>query len=74
MEHWEASVEFPSPDRSWISDVYAIHQGRKVVFEIQISAISLEELEERARKYRAEGIESYWLLDHFLERTKDFAS
>ena len=26
------------------------------------------------RKYRNEGIESYWLLDNFLERTKVFAS
>jgi competence CoiA-like predicted nuclease len=73
-ENWEASVEYPSPDRSWISDVYATRDGRKVVFEIQISTISLEELEERDRKYRAGGIESYWLLENLLERSKVFAS
>jgi hypothetical protein len=67
-------VEFPAPDRTWISDVYATRDDRKIVFEIQISTISPNDLEERDRKYRNEGIESYWLLDNFLERSKDFAS
>jgi len=73
-EQWETYVEFPAPDRTWISDVYAIKDGRKIVFEIQISTISPDELEERDKKYRNEGIESYWLLDNFLERSRDFAS
>jgi len=68
-EHWDTSVEFPAPDRSWISDVYAIRDDRKVVFEIQVSAISLAELEERETKYLAGGIESYWLLDTFPGRS-----
>lgn len=73
-EQWETHVEFPAPDRTWISDVCAIRDGRKVVFEVQISAISPDDLEERDRKYRNEGIESYWLLDEFLERSKVFES
>ena len=73
-ENWETSVEFPSPDRTFISDVYAARDGRRVVFEVQISTLSPDELEERDRNYRAAGIESYWLLDHFLERSRDFAS
>lgn len=73
-ENWETYVEFPAPDRTWISDVYAIKDGRKIVFEIQISTISPDELEERDKKYRNEGIESYWILDNFLERSRDFAS
>ena len=73
-EGWETSVEFPAPDRTWISDVYATRDGRKIVFEIQISTISPCELEDRDKKYRNEGIESYWLLDNFLERSKDFTS
>jgi competence protein CoiA len=73
-ENWETHVEFPAPDRTWISDVYATRDGRKIVFEIQISTISPGVLEDRDRKYQAEGIESYWLLDNFLERSKDFAS
>ena len=73
-ENWETFVEFPAQDRTWISDVYAIRDGRKIVFEIQISTISPNVLEERDRKYRNEGIESYWLLDNFLERSRDFES
>lgn len=73
-EQWETTVEFPAPDRAWISDVYATRGGRKIVFEIQISTLSPNELEDRDRKYQDEGIESYWLLDNFLERTRDFAS
>ena len=73
-EKWETYVEFPASDRTWISDVYAIKDGRKIVFEIQISTISPNDLEERDKKYRNEGIESYWLLDNFLERSKDFES
>jgi competence protein CoiA len=73
-ENWETYVEFPAPDRTWISDVFAIKDGRKIVFEIQISTISPDVLEERDRKYSNEGIESYWLLDNFLERSKDFKS
>ena len=73
-EQWETYVEFPASDRTWISDVYAIKDGRKIVFEVQISTISPTDLEDRDKKYRNEGIESYWLLDNFLERSKDFAS
>lgn len=73
-EGWETSVEFPAQDRTWISDVYAVRDGRKIVFEIQISTISTDDLEDRDRKYRNEGIESYWLLDNFLERSRDFKS
>jgi competence protein CoiA len=73
-EGWETSVEFPAPDRTWISDVYATLGDRKIVFEIQISTISPSVLEERDRKYRNEGIESYWLLDNFLERSMVFES
>jgi competence protein CoiA len=73
-EQWETHVEFPASDRTWISDVHAIKDGREIVFEIQISPISPIDLEDRDKKYRDEGIESYWLLDNFLERSKDFAS
>ena len=73
-EQWETYVEFPASDRTWISDVYAIKDGRKIVFEIQLSKISPNDLEDRDKKYRNEGIESYWLLDDFLERSKDFKS
>ena len=73
-EGWETYVEFPAPDRTWISDVYAVRDGRKIVFEVQISTISPDELDDRDRKYRNEGIESYWVLDNFLARSGDFES
>jgi competence protein CoiA len=71
---WETYVEYPAPDRTWISDVCAIKDGRTVVFEVQLSAIPPDLLEERDAKYRDKGIESYWLLDNFLDRSRVFAS
>ena len=73
-EQWETSVEFPSADRTWISDVFAQKDGRKIVFEIQLSPISSADLLARDTRYRDEGIESYWLLDNYLGRAKEFAS
>ena len=74
LENWETYVEFPASDRNWISDMYATRDGRKIVFEIQISTISPNDLEDRDKKYQNEGIESYWLLDNFLGKSKDFES
>ncbi len=73
-EHWETSVEFPSADRTWISDVFARKDGRKIAFEIQLSPIPSADLLARDTKYRDEGIESYWLLDNYLDRAKEFES
>ena len=72
--YWETSVEFPSADRTWISDVFAQKDGRKIVFEIQLSPLSSADLLSRDTRYRDEGIESYWLLDNYLDRAKEFAS
>ncbi|MDD5142393.1 competence protein CoiA family protein [Methanoregula sp.] len=73
-EQWETSVEFPSADRTWISDVFAQKDGRKIVFEIQLSPIPSSDLLTRDKKYRDEGIESYWLLNNYLDRAKEFKS
>jgi competence protein CoiA len=73
-EQWETSVEFPSADRTWICDVFAQKEGRKIVFEIQLSPIPSSDLLSRDRKYQDEGIESYWLLDNYLDRAKEFES
>ena len=69
---WETTVEYPSPDRTWIADVYTERDGRRIAFEIQISTIPPDELEARDRRYRDAGIEAYWLLDDFLGRSRDF--
>lgn len=73
-ENWETFVEFPASDRTWISDVYATKEDKKIVFEIQISPLSPEILEDRDTKYRQEGIEPYWLLEKISERSKGFES
>ncbi len=65
-QNWETYAEFPAPDRTWIPDVYAIKDSRKIVFDIQISTISPNDLEERDKKYLNEGIESYRLPDNLI--------
>jgi len=72
-ENWETYVEFPAPDRTWISDVYAIRMAGKLFLKYR-SAPSLEGPGRERQEIPDEGIESYWLLDNFLERSKDFAS
>lgn len=73
-ENWETYTEYPASDRNWISDVYAIKDGKKIVFEIQISKIPISVLEERDKKYQNEGIESYWLLNNYLGKSDEFRS
>ena len=70
-EGWETQVECAAPSRNWIADVCATRDGRTVAFEVQISPLSPDELEGRDLKYRAEGIESYWLLAQFTVRPGD---
>ncbi len=66
-EGWDAQPEYQSPAGDWRADVYATRGERSVAFEIQISKISQEELQEREEKYARDGIESYWLLRNYLD-------
>jgi len=66
-EGWDAQPEYQSPAGDWRADVYATRGERSVVFEVQLSKISQEELQERERKYARDGIESYWLLRNYLD-------
>jgi competence protein CoiA len=59
---WNATVEYPSPDRSWIADVLLERDGRCVAVEVQLSSQSTEEFQRRQRRYEAAGIECVWLL------------
>jgi competence CoiA-like predicted nuclease len=65
-EGWWVQPEYQSPSRDWRADVFAVKNERKIVFEIQLSIIDLNELKEREMKYRRDGIESYWILKNFL--------
>jgi competence protein CoiA len=66
-EGWQAQPEYESPSRDWRADVFAEKDGRKVVFEIQLSIITLDILKEREAKYRRDGIESYWILKDYMK-------
>ena len=66
-EGWDAQPEYQSPAGDWRADVYATREERSVVFEIQLSKISQEELQEREEKYARDGVESYWLLRNYLD-------
>ncbi len=57
---WQVVTEYRYED--WIADVLAYTPGRKVVFEVQLSDLSIEELRQRSAKYERDGIECYWLL------------
>ncbi len=66
-EGWKAQPEYQSPTGDWRADVYATRGNRCVVFEVQLSQIRQEELQERESKYARDGIESYWLLRNYLD-------
>jgi len=73
-EGWDAQPEYQSPAGDWRADVYATRGERSVVFEVQLSKISQEELQEREEKYARDGIESYWLLRNYLDVHPYYAS
>lgn len=59
---WNATVEYPAPDRSWIADVMAEKNGRRVAFEIQWSRQSAEEFTRRQERYGSDDIECLWII------------
>lgn len=66
-EGWWVQPEYQSPSGDWRADVLAMKDDRKIVFEIQLSIIDLDELKQRESKYRRDGIESYWIMKDFLK-------
>jgi len=59
---WSSQVEYTSEKGDWRADVFTEKGDKKIVFEVQLTKIPLEILEDRDIKYRDAGIESYWLL------------
>ncbi|WP_146168402.1 hypothetical protein [Rathayibacter caricis] len=59
---WTAAAEVPAPDRSWIADVLAERDGRRVAFEVQLAGQTAEEYEYRQKRYLAAGVECVWLV------------
>lgn len=63
-EHgWDAVVEAPSSDRSWIADVLVSEPGvPSVAIEVQWAAQTPAEFDRRTRRYEADGVECAWLV------------
>jgi hypothetical protein len=66
-ERWETQIEYRSKNGVFIADVLARKDDRTVVFEVQLSKISLSDLEKRETEYRNRKIESYWILKNYLD-------
>ncbi|MFE4542437.1 competence protein CoiA [Arthrobacter sp. NPDC056727] len=65
---WHAEVELAHPDRAWIADVMAFHtSGRKLAFEVQLSAQSEEEYVFRSQRYLDDGIAPVWIVPESLD-------
>ncbi|MDR6688979.1 hypothetical protein J2Y41_004579 [Arthrobacter sp. 1088] len=64
---WRAEVEHAHPERAWIADVMAIHDsGRRLAFEVQLSAQSEDEYIRRSQRYVDAGVGPVWIIpeDH----------
>ncbi|MGW6866141.1 competence protein CoiA family protein [Streptomyces sp. NPDC054901] len=60
----EAELEAFAPDGSWRADVLAtMPDGRLVALEAQVSAITVEDIEQRTARYSAAGVEVCWFTD-----------
>lgn len=59
---WEVSVEYRHPKGNWIADILAERDGRRIVFEVQLSPQTPIETERRDERYRVDGVECVWLL------------
>jgi hypothetical protein len=59
---WDAVIEFPAADRSWIADVLVCNGTRKIAIEAQWSPQSQATFERRQKRYEDAGLESFWLV------------
>lgn len=59
---WTANLEYAGPQRSWIADVLAEKDGRRVAIEIQLSPQQPTEFVRRQERYKASGLECIWLV------------
>lgn len=63
-EHgWEAIVEAPAPDRSWIADVLVSKPGLpSVAIEVQWAVQTAAEFARRTARYEGAGVRCVWLV------------
>ena len=64
---WSAEVEQAHPERTWIADVMATHiSGRRLAFEVQLSAQSEDDYVRRSQRYVDDHIGPVWVVpDNF---------
>ena len=65
---WAADVESRDPKGKWVADVLASKGSAKVIFEVQLSPITDEELRRRYAVYRQSKIRSCWFVKGRLGR------
>lgn len=58
---WDAVIEYPAPDRTWIADVLVSNGNRRIAVEAQWSSQMKADFERRQRRYETAGIECFWL-------------
>jgi Competence protein CoiA-like family len=65
---WQAEVEHAHPERAWIADVMATHiSGKRLAFEVQLSAQSEDEYVFRSERYLDDGIGPVWIVPDNLD-------
>lgn len=68
---WEAVLEYPAHDRSWIADVMATDGRRSIALEVQWSPQSAEDFVRRQQRYAEAGLECIWFVS---PRNREHAS
>jgi hypothetical protein len=66
---WDAEIEASDAERSWRADVLANKESVRVAFEIQLSPITLEQLQDRQAAYANGGIYGCWFARGYAART-----
>lgn len=59
---WETDIEVRAPSGAWVADVLAWDGKEKWAFEVQLSPITGETLEMRAKRYRQSHVKSVWFV------------
>jgi hypothetical protein len=65
---WVAEVESRDPNGKWVADVLARKGSAKVIFEVQLSPITEEDLNRRYAAYQQSRIRSCWFIKGKLGR------
>lgn len=61
---WDAAVEVPADNRSWVADVLVTNGTHRVALEVQWSQQTPEQYIARQDRYLEAGIDCYWFARH----------